>query len=507
MRTLPLEFDPHKNVADDYLNVIRKKLLPLLLPLLTGATVALGIALGYLATEVSLEMGIMALGGIVVLLLAFYKPEFVILLMVMMNATIFSIGERFFGFSPIHYCAFLLLGIVVLRIFSTQKEYAFVHTPLDWPFLLFFVGGTVSALNAIYNLGTISDFRNPSWKIFITFLVFFAVTNLVRTRRQLMTLLGGMLVMATIVAIFMIVQQVIGTSANILPGSDTAVNEAKVLGKTQTGVARVSTSAAVIVFTLFLPVLILHATPEFLKNRKWLTFIPLIVFPMAIAFTFDRNMWIATALGGLIYISIAHTKSVRLISALLILVLGAVLMISLLDDYFPRIDNVTAAIVNRFDSLFAGNDLVNDSSTQWRLMENEYAIPVILDYPVLGIGPHAEYRPPIRKPVDNITHYIHNGYLWILLDFGIVGFLPLLWFSIAHLVMGFRSWYTLHDPVLRALVIGLTVSYVGLLISNVVAPRFLTIHGSLLAGIILGMSQVAIRLGRQVDNSARVKLV
>ncbi len=300
-------------------------------------------------------------------------------------------------------------------------------------------------------------------------------------------------------AVFMIAQQIVGTSFSILPAGEQVVGEATVLGKTQAGVVRVSTSAAVIVFALFLPVLILHATPEFLKNRKWLTLIPLVVFPIAIAFTFDRNMWLGTALGCLIYILLAHIKSIRIMSILLILALGVMLMVSLLDDYFPRIDDVTAAIGNRFNSLFAGSDLVNDSSTQWRLMENEYAIPVILENPVLGLGPHAEYRPAVRKPADHLTHYVHNGYLWILVDFGIMGFLPFLWFSIAHLAMGVRSWYTLRDPVLRGLVAGLTASYVGLLISNLVAPRFLTIHGSLLVSIILGMSQVAIRLDRQVD--------
>lgn len=150
----------------------------------------------------------------------------------------------------------------------------------------------------------------------------------------------------------------------------------------------------------------------------------------------------------------------------------------------------------RFDSLFAGDELVDDASTQWRLRENELALPVIKENPILGLGPGAEYRDPWGV-WDHYMGYIHNGYLFLLINVGIVGFIPFLWFSIAHVVKALSSWSKLHDPILKGIVIGFALSYVAIVSSSVTSPRWIETAFTPLIGVVLGINQVAIRLDKQ----------
>jgi O-antigen ligase len=441
----------------------------------------------------------LAIAALIALFTALLRPHFVLVLLLMLSSTLIDARSMpyLFGFSLVEWCLMFLLGLVVLSGLSSRAKDAFVRTPLDWPILLFSVASFISVFNAVNNLGTIHSFRTYEFRALLGYLVFFAVTNLIRTRRQLMTLVGAMFVMATVVATFINAQQVIGPEISIIPGQ-TQVYTADALGQRLDGVARVSIPGAIIVFVMLLPAFVLHATPAYLKGRKWLSLIPVLFLPPGIAFTFDRNMWIGIMLGGVAFIPISRFESRRFVSLVLTLVLLAALLTSVLNVYFPRADTIVQGLSARFDSLFAGDELVYDSSTQGRLQENQAAIPKIKEYPVLGVGPGGEYRAPDWNTRNTAhAHFIHNAYVYLLLDLGILGFLPFVWFSLAFLIRGISAWHTSRDPILRGIVMGFTLSYVALLVASVAAPWFVTHVGIPLVGVMLGINEVAIRLEQQ----------
>ena len=473
------------------------------IPVLIVGTIIFGVALGWQATEVTPETIMIIVAGLAIFLALFSKPELVILSMLILSTTTidYELLPRKARVTPIELCVIILLGLIVARIISNREKYSFVRTALDWPVFLFILATTISLLNAKYFLGTYAEVTAfPIWRQLFGYMGFFAVTNLIRSRRQLLTLVGGLFVMATIVAGFMIAQEVVGTGTRIIPGQQ-SIMTASVLGQEYVAsVARLALlPGALLVFMMFFPTLILHVTPGYLKPRKWLTWIPVVFLPLAIAFTFDRNMWISIAVGASLFILIARLRSQRLVLLILILAIGAIGSISLFNVYFPRIDTVVETISARFNTILTPDELLEDSSTQWRLIENEYAIPKFLENPILGIGPGSEYRRPLdqRGPEDSITHFIHNAYLWLLVDVGLVGFLPFLWFSVAFLLRGVYFYYRLEDPILRSIVIGLTISYVALMISSVATPRFIYPNGPPLIGVMLGINEVAIKLRQQ----------
>jgi O-antigen ligase len=466
-------------------------------PVLIVSALVLGIVFGQLATKPSAETVLMGLTGLIVLWVVFTRPEFLILLILIMSSSIVNHKSLpgIARLTPVELGIMFMLGIIVLRKLSKWREEKFVQTPLDLPIFLFFLACSLSFLNTKYFLGNTNNDSFTMWRQWFDYMIFFAVTNFVRTRQQLLTLVGGMLLIAIIVAGFMVAQQAVGTSVSIIPGLD-EVRTATVLGESLQGVARVSIPGGSIVYVMLLPAFILHSTSDFLQKRRWLLFIAITLSLLAIAFTFSRNMWVGAAWGGLIFVAISRFKSQRLILLILALLIGAIGFVSLFNDYFPRIDVVVGGLTARFSSLFAGDELVDDGSTQWRLRENEDAIPVIKENPILGLGPGIEYRAPWNA-WDRHMSYIHNGYLFLLINVGLVGLIPLLWFSIAHVVQGLSSWYKLYDPVLKAIVIGFALSYVALLSSSVTSPRWVEPNFIPLIGVVLGINQVALRLDKQ----------
>jgi len=463
------------------------------------ATLAFAAASGILAFKLELRFVEAALAGIVLFLLALCGVEFVFLTLLTISGILFDVRSLpyLFGFSSAELLVLFLLVLVIIDRLSSEG--GFMHTPLDRPVFLFIGATIVSFLNAKHNLGTVSMFRNFVLKTMLVYLLFFAITNLIRTRRQLMMLVGGMLVIATVIAGLMVVQQALGSTVSILPNREQLGN-ATALGQELVGVARLPSSGGVMICVMLFPTLLLYVSSTYMQRQKWLLYIPLLLFPLAIAFTFDRNLWVGVAIASVLLALIVRIEGSRILLLVSMLLIGAILLGSLLNAYIPKIGTVFEALTLRFTSLFAGDELVYDHSTQWRLLENEYAMRSIRKYPFLGIGPGAAYRPYVEAlGGDSMDYYIHNAYLWLLVDFGIVGFLPFLWFSIIFLIRGIFAWYTLEDNILRSLAVGLTMGYVVILVSSVAAPRLMGTYGAVLVAVILGVNEVTIRLGHSLE--------
>jgi O-antigen ligase len=479
-----------------YLEVVAQILRPLMGPALALAAVVLGASAGMLATKLSLTMVLMMLGGAAIVLFALSRPEFVILLMLVISSSIIdpqsiptiNVG---FNFRAVEMCLLFLLGLVVVRALS-DKEDGFVRTPLNWPVFLFFVAATLSFFNAIYNLGTPRGLLVRLLRTLFDYLMFFAVTNLVRTRRQLMTLVHSMFVMTTIMAALMVIQGVVGPSVRVMPSA--RVLTAGALGQEFVGVTRVLPPGVPLVFIMLFPALILHATPEYLQTRKWLSLVPLLLLPVAIAFTFNRTWWMGTVLSLIILLFImAAGQRKYIFIAICVIVVLLFISTCFLEVYVPRTGNLIEALSFRAGSLFTGDRIKQDQER--RTCEVRSAIATLQDHPLLGVGPGGIIH--TRMCADMLTRYVHNAYLFILADLGLLGFLPFLWFSASYLFRGFSVGRTLKDPILRSWVLGLTLGYITTLVAAIAGPEFMAWHTVPIVGVMLGVNEVAIRLGQQ----------
>ena len=236
-----------------YFGVDKAKLKHLSTPIEMLIAVVLGTIIGLLITMSSFEMMLLALAGIAIASVALSRPEFVILLFLAASSSILTlrqiptinVGK---AFSATELCLILLLGVTIFRVLGRVNHY--VKTPLDLPVALFFLASFISLVNSVVNLGTNVNLMEYQWRILFNYLIFFAVTNLVRTRRELLTLVTGMFVIAAVVAMLMIVQQAVGTSIAILPGR---VETAEVFGENFAGVTKILPPGQSLVLAMFMP--------------------------------------------------------------------------------------------------------------------------------------------------------------------------------------------------------------------------------------------------------------
>ncbi len=490
---LPVKLD---RPSGYYLQMVVALLRSMLLPALAITVVVLGLISGFLATKLSWDLMMLALGGLVVLLFSFSRPELVILLTLVASSSIFaqnqiptiSIG---FAFSAIELCLIFLLGLVIVQTLGDKKS-PFVKTPLDLPIALFFGASFISLLNAVLNLGADVDLLEYQWRILFNYLAFFAVTNLVRTRRQLMTLVVGMLVIATIVAVMMIVQQAVGDSVVILPGK---VGTAGVFESDFAGVTRVLPPGQSLTLVMLMPALILFISREHLGQMQWLLFLAIGLLFVALAFTFNRSSWVGIAISiAFVFLRSNRNQRKNLLLLLYAVTVIIAVVIPLSSMYFPKLGDIFNALYLRAASLFTGDEVKYSSSWQWRVLENKYARISIQRHPLFGIGPGNDYRPRIRLEGDYLTGYMHNAYLFILVDLGIAGFVPFIWFSALFLFRGYRLWQRVKDKVFMAVVLGFTLSYVTVLIASIASPMFMAWYWTPVLGVMLGVNEVIYRL-------------
>lgn len=128
-----------------------------------------------------------------------------------------------------------------------------------------------------------------------------------------------------------------------------------------------------------------------------------------------------------------------------------------------------------------------------RMTENRYAIEKIVSNPVWGIGFNKPYRPHIYVNERRIDWFVHNGYLWILLKMGLVGFVPFMWFSYVFVKRGLRNWDKVNNSFFKGIVLGSVVSYLGMAVSNLAAPHFMQNWEVAVFGLSFGINEVIYR--------------
>lgn len=201
---------------------------------------------------------------------------------------------------------------------------------------------------------------------------------------------------------------------------------------------------------------------------------------------FHRHMYLAVPLALFVLVVISMKKSLNAPLKIISMVSAGVVILTFL--YVNAIGGKWRYIdytIDRFKSL---QTIENTGSVTDRLRENHYAFGKILEHPVMGIGFMEHYRPPIGE-TDKTRHFIHNGYLWILLKMGIVGLIPFLWFSLVFLKRGLRMWRKIEHNFLSAVVLGSTVAYGGLLLCNIVSPYFMQDWETVVPAMLIGINE------------------
>lgn len=298
-------------------------------------------------------------------------------------------------------------------------------------------------------------------------------------RRQLLTGAAVLAAAAGVVALFVALGAGVGDT---LKGSgETIVKEEEGAA----GLLRVRLAGLSMAYALFWYVVVRVAAARGWRGLGWAALLG--GMALAIAISFNRNMWLGL-IAGLALMMVIGGPLVR--SRLTAALAVSVAAIALLASFGSATDNrVLEPVVQRGSTLFNPSRVEASSSLSDRERETRVAWPVAQRNLLLGIGPGVEFGvfnfefvgPHSVKVEPQL--FLHNQYLYLLLICGIPGLVAFLLFLAIPILRSFRRQPI--DPAITACGVGIAMIAISSIVAIYFSVEDMTAVLGLLAGTIV----------------------
>ncbi|GFO60118.1 hypothetical protein GMST_24430 [Geomonas silvestris] len=457
-----------------------------------AAYLACGLAIGFLLVKMSLLYTFALLGALFALFVTVKKPELSIVAIVVIIASVIDVytlplvplGPGSLNVTDI--LVFVLLAMSFWKHLSTRDSHPATPSPVSRLLLLFMVYAVGTAILSIVLLGMDLNTVLRLFRVVSYYLIYFMITNLVRTKEQIRFLVNALFLVAALVALTMLVQLVIGDSVQLIPGKQYRVD----VMEAEVDAMRLQPPGQTLLLACLITVIALLANLRSALSLRSRYLYLVLLLGGGVLLTYVRTYLLAIALVITFYFAVARPDERRRLARFV--VCGSLLFALLAAGAWGaggRFQSTLTAISGRFSTLFAGKELVQTNSLNDRQIENSYALKEIGEHPLLGIGLGQDYRPKLYGPDDEITYYVHNVYLWLVLDFGLPGCLLFFAFYLTFLWRAFKSARTQQDPYLRSIAAGALLMGVAALPMALVIPLFLEWHSIVVLSILIGLSE------------------
>lgn len=468
--------------------------------LLASVAIILGSVTGGAVMFLSPFIVILALIILSAAVIVVKKPEWGILGFLALTSTVLESESNpgiSIGFGHIYLSDMLVFFPFALILWNLmfRLEVKFVRTPLDVPLSLFIIVALISTgIAMLRETVTLKACLGPVRDV-VNYAIFFSVTNLLRSEKQLKLVAGSIIVFAVLVSIVMMVQYVLGTVLPFLPGR---VEVLSTEGTRYSSVTRIIPPGYSIVFVGFVTACTIWFF-DVTQRRNWAMVLPIFITGIGVLLTFKRHFWGALLVIFLIMLLLSNRKEVQRIlirglATMAVLVVATYFVLNYTGSVGP---NLIKGATDRLFSLTQSNTYNDpDSSLRWRDFENQYAMSNFVSQPVIGIGLGTRYRPWVpTRDWENFDGraFIHNGVFWLLLRTGSIGFIFMVWLMTAYVSRGFKYWRLVPNTTYRAYVLGFTLSTVGMLLGNWVEPLISEWYWTGVIAVMMGVSELMIR--------------
>jgi len=134
------------------------------------------------------------------------------------------------------------------------------------------------------------------------------------------------------------------------------------------------------------------------------------------------------------------------------------------------------ALIERALSLKDSDKLLKSRSLTIRYVENKYALEKIKDSFLFGVGMGSDYRPARYYRADS-RNWIHNGYLAVILNLGIIGsaLYFLTYFSAVYQLL--KQYFNGQTSLFGKVILLTSILFlIKILVTGVVGPNFIRPH-------------------------------
>lgn len=462
------------------------------LVVLAGLCVGLAVIIStYYVNNVKLLIGL--IGGFAFVLLTMRWPEFGILSLLALLSGLISLGWLpLLHLGPISLnisdIMLLILLVLVLARATTRPGFILFSSPLTFP-LLFFIGAfLLSAVISIFIYGVNINTVLRTVRMLSLWIVFIPTLQLVRSEQSLKRLLSGLLVLAGILLIGVLYPN------RFEPLLHIEEYEARA------DFTRIYYAGDMVLYAM-IPVTV--ASLATIKSGNQFARIGLLFLLLYwVLKTYFRQYWLTLFVICILLVGFLSIRERIRLFKRLAPAIAAIMLIALvlMSTQSTLVERFVQPLTDRLASL--SRDPLMENSLQWRLIETQYALQQISRHPVIGLGLANRYRPPMENETYSMysgwsAKYIENGYLYIAVMMGLVGLIPFIWLCAAFLFRILRYQHEIRDDGLRAVYLGLGVSFLGMMACNLVTPTFVVGGRLVFFPVSMAIIEVILRLERE----------
>ena len=360
-----------------------------------------------------------------------------------------------------------ILAMVVLFFYWKWKvgEWQFIISPFNLPVLLFSLWAMVSVFYAQTQYEGLIRLLH----LLAATILFFLIINGIDRAEKVRKILFSLIITGTITAIIGIIQELFEPDwfFQVIKPAATFGNK----------------NMAAQVVVIILPLALTFALAAKQKSLYWLFSVISALIIVFIIYTQTRAAWLAVlieflVLGGFLAKDYFLSRNITYLtsakySAFGISFLFVMLMMNVSADGFGWQFYRASKFIDTNYSL--NREIVKDKSATVRLSIWANTLEMIYDRPLqgVGLGNHKVFYPAYhRKSVIEKTFSersqlsnVHNDYLQILAELGVIGFIFFFWILLVGLRVVWKSMTLVEHGEKRFMIIGITAAITGFLVT------------------------------------------
>ncbi|HEY1688521.1 MAG TPA: O-antigen ligase family protein [Solirubrobacteraceae bacterium] len=296
------------------------------------------------------------------------------------------------------------------------------------------------------------------------------VANMDLDRRKVVFLLGGLMALAVLKAVFGLIE-VAGGYGSPIEGSST--------------LTYYEPTANWLVMIGFMSVCAALAAK--VRMPRWMLLGgPLLLTSLVLSYR--RSFWIALVLGIVLILLLGVSRGGRRVLLPTAVLLGvAIWMMGSIST-----TQLQSPIVKRVQSL-SPTKVESNVQDSYRLDERANVLHSIERHPITGLGLNVPWTATVRPLSEEHEEgrvYVHFAALWFWMKLGILGLVAYIALILGAIALGFRVWRRSPEPLVRAFGLASLCAFVGLIAIETTAsftgvdPRFtalIAVHMGLLA--------------------------